>query len=169
MKAVGLYRYLPIDHPESFIDVELPRPEPGPRDLLVRVMAVSVNPVDTKVRSPKEKVESEPRVLGWDVGGSLRFRVQGSGFRVHGSRFTVRGSGVNRASWGACPECEGRKSLSPGSWRGNSRNGSLHLLPQALRLKISSFAKRFSGLLDRSAIISARAITDSLQGISRAF
>lgn len=69
MRAVGLYKYLPIDHPESLLDVDVPKPEPGPRDLLVRVMAVSVNPVDAKVRSPKAKVEAAPRVLGWDAAG----------------------------------------------------------------------------------------------------
>lgn len=69
MKAVGLTRYLPINDPESLIDVELPKPEPGERDLLVRVEAISVNPVDTKVRSPKDKLESTPRVLGWDAAG----------------------------------------------------------------------------------------------------
>jgi NADPH:quinone reductase len=69
MKAVGLYKYLPIDHPESLLDVDIPTPEPGPRDLLVRVKGVSVNPVDTKVRSPKDKVEAAPRVLGWDASG----------------------------------------------------------------------------------------------------
>jgi len=69
MKAVGLHKYLPIDDPESLIDVEIPKPEARGRDLLVRVRAVSVNPVDTKVRSPKEKVETEPKVLGWDAAG----------------------------------------------------------------------------------------------------
>lgn len=69
MKAVGLYRYLPIENPESLIDVEVPTPEPRGRDLLVRVRAVSVNPVDTKVRAPKDKVESEPKILGWDAAG----------------------------------------------------------------------------------------------------
>jgi NADPH2:quinone reductase len=69
MKAVGLYKYLPIDHPESLIDVEVPKPEARGRDLLVRVKAVSVNPVDTKVRSPKDKVEPEPKILGWDAAG----------------------------------------------------------------------------------------------------
>jgi len=69
MKAVGLYKYLPIDHPESLIDLELPRPEPRGRDLLVRVKAISVNPVDAKVRAPKEKVETEPKILGWDAAG----------------------------------------------------------------------------------------------------
>ena len=64
MKAVGLYRYLPIDHAESLLDIELPLPEPGPNDLRVAVRAIAVNPVDTKVRAPKAQQESTPRVLG---------------------------------------------------------------------------------------------------------
>jgi NADPH:quinone reductase len=72
MKAVALTRYLPIDHPESFIDVELPMPKPTGRDLLVAVHAVAVNPVDTKVRAPKDKVETTPRVLGWDASGVVQ-------------------------------------------------------------------------------------------------
>jgi zinc-binding alcohol dehydrogenase family protein len=69
MRAVGLYKYLPIEDPASLIDVEVPKPEPRGRDLLVRVKAVSVNPVDTKVRAPKDKVEAEPKILGWDAAG----------------------------------------------------------------------------------------------------
>ncbi|QDT91135.1 zinc-binding alcohol dehydrogenase family protein [Gimesia algae] len=69
MKAVGLTRYLPIDNPESLMDVELEKPEPGGRDLLVAVKAIGVNPVDTKVRAPKDQVEPEPKVLGWDAAG----------------------------------------------------------------------------------------------------
>lgn len=69
MKAVGLLRYLPIENPNSLLDVELDKPSPEGRDLLVKVRAVSVNPVDAKVRSPKERVENAPRVLGWDVAG----------------------------------------------------------------------------------------------------
>ncbi len=71
MKAVGLYRYLPIDHPEALLDVELATPQPGERDLLVKVEAVSVNPVDYKVRAPKDTVEPAPRVLGWDAAGTV--------------------------------------------------------------------------------------------------
>ncbi|AOI97909.1 MULTISPECIES: zinc-binding alcohol dehydrogenase family protein [Burkholderia] len=71
MKAVGLTRYLPIDDPQALVDVELPQPVPGPRDLLVKVEAISVNPVDTKVRAPKPQVEETPRVLGWDAAGTV--------------------------------------------------------------------------------------------------
>ena len=67
MKAIALTRYLPIDHHESLLDVNLPVPLPGPHDLLVKVQAISVNPVDVKVRAPKEKIEPTPRVLGWDA------------------------------------------------------------------------------------------------------
>ena len=51
-------------------DMQLPAPTPGPRDLLVQVQAVSVNPVDTKVR--KGAAVTEPRVLGWDAVGTVQ-------------------------------------------------------------------------------------------------
>ncbi|MCL1634328.1 zinc-binding alcohol dehydrogenase family protein [Luteimonas sp. SX5] len=70
MKAVALTRYLPIDDPQSLLDVELPKPvSPTGHDLLVRVEAVSVNPVDTKIRSPKPQTETQPKVLGYDAAG----------------------------------------------------------------------------------------------------
>ncbi|TWI69170.1 zinc-binding alcohol dehydrogenase family protein [Pseudoduganella lurida] len=58
---------LPIDQPDSLHEMELPDPMPGPRDLLVRVHAVSVNPVDTKIR--KGVAVTEARVVGWDAAG----------------------------------------------------------------------------------------------------
>lgn len=69
MKAVGFYKYLPVHHPESFLDLEIPRPVAGTRELLVKVKAVSVNPVDIKQRAPKDQVEKVPRILGWDAAG----------------------------------------------------------------------------------------------------
>jgi NADPH2:quinone reductase len=70
MKAVALTRYLPIADPQSLTDVELAKPTAATgHDLLVRVEAVSVNPVDTKVRAPKPQVESSPKVLGYDAAG----------------------------------------------------------------------------------------------------
>jgi NADPH:quinone reductase len=69
MKAVGLYKYLPIDHPESLLDVEIDTPVATGRDLLVGVKAISVNPVDTKRRAPKDLVEKTPKILGWDAVG----------------------------------------------------------------------------------------------------
>ncbi|MEM8995025.1 MAG: zinc-binding alcohol dehydrogenase family protein [Acidobacteriota bacterium] len=69
MKAVGLTRYLPISDPDSLRDVEVDPPRATGRDLVVRVEAIAVNPVDTKVRAPKDDVEPTPRILGWDAAG----------------------------------------------------------------------------------------------------
>lgn len=71
MKAVGHYRYLPIQDPESLVDLELPKPSPTGRDLLVKIEAVSVNPVDAKVRAPKERALQSPAVLGYDAAGTV--------------------------------------------------------------------------------------------------
>lgn len=70
MKAVALTRYTDIDHPEAVFDLDLPEPPaPTGRDLLVRVMAVSVNQLDNRVRRPRDKVEATPRVIGFDAAG----------------------------------------------------------------------------------------------------
>jgi NADPH:quinone reductase-like Zn-dependent oxidoreductase len=61
MKAIALTRYLPIENPEALVDVELDKPTPSGRDLLVAIKAIAVNPVDTKVRAPKDKVEPTPK------------------------------------------------------------------------------------------------------------
>jgi zinc-binding alcohol dehydrogenase family protein len=71
MKAIGYYQPLPIDNPESLQDIELPAPVAGPRDLLVRVKAISVNPVDTKVRRNMAPEAGQPKVLGWDAAGTV--------------------------------------------------------------------------------------------------
>lgn len=64
MKAVGLYKYLPIDNEDSLIDLEITKAKPIDRELLVQVKSTSVNPVDYKVRSPKDKIEEKPKILG---------------------------------------------------------------------------------------------------------
>jgi zinc-binding alcohol dehydrogenase family protein len=68
MRAVGYRKSLPITHPESLVDARVPVPAPGPHDLLVRVEAVSVNPVDTKVRNQVDP-GGELKVLGYDAAG----------------------------------------------------------------------------------------------------
>jgi zinc-binding alcohol dehydrogenase family protein len=71
MKAITFTEHaLPIDNPQALIDINLPMPTPGPRDLLVEVRAVSVNPVDTKVRAGT--FTKEPKILGWDATGIVR-------------------------------------------------------------------------------------------------
>ena len=72
MRAVGFAHYLPIDDPQSFLDVDLPKPAPTGQDILVAVKAVAVNPVDTKVRGGKlttGEIENPPLVIGWDASG----------------------------------------------------------------------------------------------------
>jgi zinc-binding alcohol dehydrogenase family protein len=69
MKAVGFYRYLPIDDAESLLDVEVEQPQPTGRDLLVEVRAISVNPVDTKRRAAGTRPATELKILGWDAAG----------------------------------------------------------------------------------------------------
>lgn len=69
MKAVAISEYLDVSDPNCFINVELDDPKPVGRDLLVEIRAISINPVDTKVRKPKEKKETSPRILGWDAAG----------------------------------------------------------------------------------------------------
>jgi zinc-binding alcohol dehydrogenase family protein len=69
MKAVGNYKSLPTTDPECFVEITLPDPKPTGRDLLVRVLAVSVNPVDTGMRGNVQPDGSEPRIVGWDASG----------------------------------------------------------------------------------------------------
>jgi NADPH:quinone reductase len=75
MKAVGLYKHLPIEDPQSLIDLDIQQPEhPTGRDLLVAIKAISINPLDTKVRRgsiPPTKNEKLPRILGWDAAGEV--------------------------------------------------------------------------------------------------
>jgi len=72
MKAIAYYTSLPIDDPRSLQDIELPEPVAGPRDLLVEVKAISVNPVDTKVRQNVQPEDGAAKVLGWDVAGVVK-------------------------------------------------------------------------------------------------
>lgn len=70
MRAVGYRDPGPIDREDSLVDIELPKPAPAGRDLLVEVKAVSVNPVDYKVRrSAGRSAEQGWKVLGWDAAG----------------------------------------------------------------------------------------------------
>ncbi|MCG6965349.1 MAG: zinc-binding alcohol dehydrogenase family protein [Chromatiaceae bacterium] len=69
MKAVAYHESLPITEAHSLLDVELPDPSPLARDLLVQVKAISVNPVDTKMRMRSTPGPGESFVLGWDACG----------------------------------------------------------------------------------------------------
>jgi NADPH2:quinone reductase len=69
MRAIAALQGLPASDPACLVAVELPAPEPQPHDLVVRVQAVGVNPVDTKVRAALPAGGTTPRVLGWDGAG----------------------------------------------------------------------------------------------------
>ena len=70
MKAIGACQYLPISNPDSLVEFEVATPAPGARDLIVNIKAVSVNPVDTKVRkSLADGPHDPPRILGFDAAG----------------------------------------------------------------------------------------------------
>lgn len=72
MKAIAYREAGPIERPDSLVELELPRPVPLAHDLLVEVQAVSVNPVDTKVRRNAAPTSGEARVLGFDAVGVVR-------------------------------------------------------------------------------------------------
>lgn len=71
MKAIGFKTSLSIEKEDSFIEFETPKPVPGTHDLLIKIEAVSVNPVDFKIRqnSAKETVLETPKIIGWDAVG----------------------------------------------------------------------------------------------------
>ncbi|HEX4480349.1 MAG TPA: zinc-binding alcohol dehydrogenase family protein [Rudaea sp.] len=69
MKAIGLTRFLPLDDADSLKEFDVPAPIAQARDLLVRVKAISVNPVDAKVRSTAKDTLSAPKILGYDAAG----------------------------------------------------------------------------------------------------
>ena len=71
MRAIGYQNSLAIDDPAALVDIELPKPEPAGRDLLVEVRAISVNPVDTKVRRRDRPETGAWKVLGWDAAGTV--------------------------------------------------------------------------------------------------
>lgn len=71
MRAVAFKTPGPIDREDALVDIALPDPAPGPHDLLVRVHAVSVNPVDVKVRGGMRPGADDWRILGYDAAGEV--------------------------------------------------------------------------------------------------
>jgi zinc-binding alcohol dehydrogenase family protein len=71
MRAVGYGSSRGDASPGCLSNLNLPEPDPGPHDLLVAVEAVSVNPVDAKVRRRDTPPDGEWRVLGWDCAGTV--------------------------------------------------------------------------------------------------
>jgi len=71
VRAVAYRTAGPIEAEAALSDVEVPEPAMGDRDLLVEVRAVSVNPVDTKVRRKVSPAAGEFKILGWDAAGTV--------------------------------------------------------------------------------------------------
>src|SRR3954453_1125561 len=70
MRAVGYKKSLPIENPQALLDLEIDKPVPAGRDLLVQMKAISVNPVDYKMRKRAEPKDGEPaKILGYDATG----------------------------------------------------------------------------------------------------
>lgn len=69
MRAIGYTHSLPIDDPQSLVDIDLPKPEATGRDLLVAIKAVAMNPVDAKIRMRRADPDGAWQVLGWDAAG----------------------------------------------------------------------------------------------------
>lgn len=72
MKAIAYRQSLPITHDEALIDIDLPAPQAQGRDLLVAVKAISVNPVDVKIRANAPPAEGAAKVIGWDAAGVVQ-------------------------------------------------------------------------------------------------
>ena len=79
MKTVGYFKAGSIERPDALVDSELPIPTPAPHDLRVKVAAISVNPVDTKIRKNRQPQGGKLEVLGWDAAGV----VDAIGAEVH--------------------------------------------------------------------------------------
>lgn len=71
MKAVGYIKSLPVNDPESLTDIELDQPIANGRDLLVKVKAIAVNPVDYKIRLNRPSTDDNYTVIGWDAVGEV--------------------------------------------------------------------------------------------------
>jgi zinc-binding alcohol dehydrogenase family protein len=69
MKAVGYRVAGPVSAHDSLVDLELPAPQPGPRDLRVAIKAISVNPADVQIRARMSPPSGEVRILGFDAAG----------------------------------------------------------------------------------------------------
>ena len=96
VKAVGYFDAGSVERPDALVDLDLPAPLPGAHDLRVRVAAVSVNPVDAKVRRSRQPQPGQAEVLGWDAVGvvdALGADVQGF---VIGDRVYYAGA-INRS------------------------------------------------------------------------
>jgi len=135
MKAIAAFGGLPCSAPGAFALLELPDPVPGPQDLLVRVEAVAVNPVDTKVRFglPGPGAGAPPRLLGWDAAGVVEATGDAVERFVPGDRVWFAGD-ISR------PGCNAERVLVEEAICGH-RPANLSAAEAASSLALSSFRR----------------------------
>lgn len=92
MKAIAYKKALPISDDNALLDVTLPDPIATGHDLLIEVKAISVNPVDVKVRSSANPPDGEYKVIGWDAAGIVRAVGDGVTLFKPGDRVFYAGS-----------------------------------------------------------------------------
>ena len=71
MKAIGYTHSLDINEPNALMDLEIDKPSASGRDLLIKISAIAVNPVDYKIRQRVNPEGGEPKILGWDAVGEV--------------------------------------------------------------------------------------------------
>lgn len=71
MKAIGYLTPQDITQNDALIDIEIATPQATGHDLLVKVQAISVNPVDAKIRANVAPNGGEYKILGWDAVGEV--------------------------------------------------------------------------------------------------
>jgi NADPH:quinone reductase len=115
MKAIGYYEPQPISQPDSLLELDIAEPVPAEDDLLVEVKAVSVNPVDYKIRRSRKSSNNQPVILGWDAAGVV----------------VEKGSKVKKFA-------VGDKVFYAGDLNRQGANAQLHLINHKLAAKIPS-------------------------------
>ncbi|MGH6805298.1 MAG: zinc-binding alcohol dehydrogenase family protein [Ensifer adhaerens] len=100
MRAVAYQIPQPIEAETSLVDIDLPRPEPAARDILVDVKAISVNPVDTKIRRGAKPEAGQWKVLGWDAAGVVSAVGPDASFFKPGDEVFYAGA-INRSGTNA--------------------------------------------------------------------
>ena len=135
MKAIG---YAAPGGPEVLQDIEVPVPAPGPRDILVRVEAISVNPVDAKVRAAATPADGAPRILGWDAAGVVEAvgseaTLFAPGDEVWYAGDVTRAGGVTVLRGFPQGDSAAFKKRLAAIWRDGSEAGALGIDPRLFR------------------------------------
>ena len=119
MKAIGYRTPGPITDEASLVDIELSDPVPTGRDILVQVRAVSVNPVDFKVRGSSAPEGDAWKVLGWDASGVVVATGPETTLFKAGDKVFYAGSIRN---YGPSPRSMARSAIGCASGRASSEN-----------------------------------------------